>query len=237
MATTPFRIALLGDHHIVGDERAGDGPSYVFLHGLGSARAGQKSESLLAHATAGGHGFLRFDMRGHGESSGRLGSVPVSELVADAVTVLERTGPAVVVGSSLGGLVAAHAAAARPDLVARLALLAPAFGLMPSIREQLDDQGFLKSGDGPSFFVESHVRDDAEALDERALPSRVTAPTLVVHGTDDDVIPQKVSEWFHRALPHERKQLWIVEGGDHRLSDVADEIWTRLDALPAGGAA
>ena len=31
MATTPFRIDLGGGHYLVGDERAGDGPAYVFL--------------------------------------------------------------------------------------------------------------------------------------------------------------------------------------------------------------
>ena len=231
MATSLFRIDLPEGHHIVGDERAGDDPCYVFFHGLGSVRAGEKSASLLDHAQHRDRGFLRFDMRGHGESSGELGQVTVSELIDDAIRVLERTGPAVVVGSSLGGLVAAHAAAARPDLVERLALLAPAFGLMPNIRRQLDQDGFLHTSDGPSFFVAPRVRDDAEALDERGLPARVRVPTLVVHGTADDTIPLQVSEWFHAGVAHADKELWVVAGGDHRLNTVATEIWSRIDAL------
>lgn len=231
MATTPFRIELPGCHHLVGDELPGDGPAYVFLHGLGSTRAGEKSESLLRHARARGRGFIRFDMRGHGDSSGALGRVTVTELVEDAVRVLERTGRAVVVGSSLGGLVAAHAAAARPDLIERLALLAPALGLMPRIREQLDEDSVLHMPGGHSFFVEQRVCDNAEALDERSLPREIRAPTLVVHGDADEVIPQQVSAQLFAALGSEAKQLWIVDGGDHRLSDVADDIWRRVDAL------
>lgn len=235
MATTTFRLSLHGGHHIVGDERLDSCPQYVFLHGLGASRAGEKSASLLAHATARSRGFLRFDMRGHGESSGELGRVAVSELIQDAITILERTGPAVVIGSSLGGLVAAHAAAARPDLVVSLALLAPAFGLMPRIRQQLDADGVLHSTEGPSFYVEPRVRDDAEALDERSLPRRVQTPTLIVHGTADDVIPQQLSEWFFGEMTCKHKQLWIVEGGDHRLNTVADEIWRRVDGLQTTG--
>ncbi|MCK5941116.1 MAG: alpha/beta fold hydrolase [Planctomycetes bacterium] len=235
MSTTTFRLELDGGHHIVGDERAGDGPHYVFLHGLGSVRAGEKSASLLAHASARGRGFLRFDMRGHGDSSGQLGRVAVSELVADGVRILERTGPANVVGSSLGGLVAAHVAARRPDLVRRLALLAPAFGLMPRIRQHLDQDGFMHTSEGPSFFVEPRVRDDAESLDEQGLPTRLQVPTLLVHGSDDDIIPQQVSEWLFASIPHEHKQLWIVPGGDHRLNTVATDIWRRLDELPTDG--
>lgn len=232
MATTPFRIELEGGHYIVGDERAGDGPHYVFLHGLGSVRAGEKSASLLDHAIARENGFLRFDMRGHGESSGQLGEVAVSELIQDAIRILERTGPAYVIGSSLGGLIAAHAAGERPDLVRRLALLAPAFGLMPRIRQHLDADGYMRTDEGPSFFVEPRVRDDAESIDELGLPGRCRVPTLVVHGTADDIIPQQVSEWFFGSMAHADKQLWIVDGGDHRLNTVATDIWRRLDELP-----
>ena len=232
MSTKPFRIELANDHYIVGDAHDGDGPTYVFLHGLGSVRTGEKSESLRLHAKARDHGFLRFDMRGHGESSGRLGHVPVSEMIADAVRILERTGPAYVIGSSLGGLVGAHAAALRPDLVRRLALLAPAFGLMPNLTAHIDEQNRMSTNEGLSFDVLPEVIADARALDERSLPTRITVPTLIVHGTDDDVIPQIVSERFFAAMPPTQKQLWIVPEGDHRLNTVATEIWHRTDKLP-----
>lgn len=232
MATTPFCLELSGGGRVVGDERSGAAPCYVFLHGLGSTRSGEKSASLLAHAAAQGRGFLRFDMRGHGESSGELGRVTVRQLIADAVEVLARTGPAVVIGSSLGALVAAHAAAQRPDLFDRLALLAPAFGLMPSLAAHLDERGYLALGGAPLFYVDPAVREDAASLDEAALPARVRAPTLIVHGTADDVIPPRASERFFGAMRTNGKQLWLVEGGDHRLTDVAAEIWQRVDALP-----
>jgi pimeloyl-ACP methyl ester carboxylesterase len=74
---------------------------------------------------------------------------------------------------------------------------------------------------------------DARAIDERSLPRRLAVPTLLVHGTADDVIPQLVSERFFQALAHPQKELWLVPGGDHRLADVADAIWPRLDALLA----
>lgn len=235
MATTAFRIELDGGHYLVGDERQGARPNYVFLHGLASVRAGEKSASLLAHAAARGQGFVRFDMRGHGESSGQLGQVSVSELIDDAERVLARSGPANVIGSSLGGLVAAHLAARRPDLVRRLALLAPAFGLMPHIREHIDANDYMHTSEGPSFHVEPHVIEDAERLDERGLPQRLQVPTLLVHGTDDDIIPPQTSERFFAAMPYPNKQLWLVPGGDHRLNTVADEIWQRIDALPTDG--
>jgi len=231
VSTQPFRIELAGDHHIVGDSHVGDGPAYVFLHGLGSVRTGEKSESLRNHELSRRRSFRRFDLRGHGESSGQLGRVPVSELITDVIHVLELTGPADLVGSSLGGLVGAHVAALRPDLVRRLALLAPAFGLTPKISKRVDEQGCLTTGDGIKFYVEPSVLADAEQLDEPSLPTRLTVPTLLVHGSADDVIPQIVSEMFFASMTSAHKQLWIVPGGDHRLNSVATQIWQRLDAL------
>ena len=233
MGTQPFRIDLADDHYIVGDACEGNSPYYVFLHGLGSVRTGEKSESLRQHAQSRGQGFLRFDLRGHGESSGELGQIAVSELIADTIQVLERNGPANLVGSSLGGLVSAHVTATRPDLVHRLALLAPAFELMPHLDQRLDASGRLWTSEGQGFTVEQRVIKDAQKLDEQGLPQRIRVPTLLVHGAADDVIPQTVSEGFFAAMPYEHKQLWLVPEGDHRLNTVANRIWQRIDELPA----
>lgn len=229
----PFRLDLGDGHHLAGDELAGTGPCYLFLHGLGSVRSGVKSESLLAHARNRGRAFLRVDLRGHGESSDRIGQAKLSDIVTDVARLLERTGPAVIVGSSLGGLVGAYAAAAHPARVEGLALLAPALGLMSNLAERLDTEGRLWTSDGRSHVVAAEVLADARALDERSLPLRLRTPTLVVHGTADVVVPQQASERFFAAIPHPRKQLWLVPGGDHRLADVADDIWRRLDELLA----
>ncbi|MFK7739898.1 MAG: alpha/beta hydrolase [Planctomycetota bacterium] len=234
MAAETFRLELPNGHWIVGDQLAGEPPYYAFLHGLQSVRAGEKSAGLMAHAQARGRGFVRFDMRGHGESSGELGKVSVSELIADAIRVFERVGSVELVGSSLGGLISAHATAQRPDLVRRLALLAPALGLMSNIDHHLDDEGHMSTTEGSTFYVEHDVREDARKIDEAGLPKRIQTPTLTVHGTADDVIPPVVSEMFHAQLASEHKQLWIVPDGDHRLNTVAAEIWRRLDALPTG---
>jgi pimeloyl-ACP methyl ester carboxylesterase len=235
-ALRPFRFDLGGGEFLRGDELPGEAPGYLFLPGLGSVRAGEKSASLLAHAAATGRAFLRIDLRGHGESSGRLGQVAVGELIADVVRVLDARGPTIVVGSSLGGLVGAHAAAARPALVTALALLAPALGLLANLAVRLDPQGRLWTREGQGFRVEPRVLDDAKALDERSLPTRLHVPTLVVHGTADDVIPAAASEHFFARIPAHHKRLWIVPDGDHRLNLVAAEIWTRLDALVAAAA-
>jgi pimeloyl-ACP methyl ester carboxylesterase len=228
-----FTLDLGAGERLVGDHLPGAGPGYLFLHGLGSVRAGEKSTSLLAHAAAHGRACTRFDFRGHGASSGTIGQVTVGELIADTVLVLERYGPAVVVGSSLGGLVGAFAAARRPDLVRGLALLAPALGFVADLDAHVDADGRMWTNQGFSFPLAPRVAADARTLDERALPALLRMPTLVVHGTADDTVSPADSERFFAALPGPRKSLWIVPGGDHRLNTVAGQIWARLDALLA----
>ncbi|MCR9244931.1 MAG: alpha/beta hydrolase [bacterium] len=233
MTSREHRIDVGDSHHVVIDHAPGNTPGYFFLHGLGSTRVGEKSDSLMAHAAARGRAFTRCDLRGHGESSGTIGVVTIGELIADTTLLLERFGPAVLVGSSLGGMVSAFVAANRPDLVTALALLAPALGFVQHLDHTVDDQGRMRLSDGRCFPLAQRVLDDARLLDERALPGRITVPTLVVHGSADDTVPATRSQRFHAAIPHSHKDLWIVTDGDHRLSDQSTAIWHRLDTLLA----
>jgi pimeloyl-ACP methyl ester carboxylesterase len=232
--TAPFELLLDDGARLRGDALAGAEPGYLYLHGLGALRSGEKSSSLLAHAGSCGRACLRIDQRGHGDSSGRLGHVTISELIGDVLRVLDHTGPRLVVGSSLGGLVAAFAAAARPDLVPALCLLAPAFGFVAGLEHRLDAQGRLWTSEGVGFEVAPRVLADARRLDERTLPGRLPMPLLIVHGTADAIVPASASERFHAAIPHAAKELWLVPGGDHRLVTVAADVWPRLDRLVAG---
>lgn len=230
-ATAPFEHRLADGGVVRGDELVGDAPGYLYLHGLGSVRTGLKSDSLLRHAAAYGRAFVRVDMRGHGASTGTIGQVKVSDLIADAGALLARLGPRIVVGSSLGGLVAAFAAAAWPERVRGLGLLAPALGFMRDLERLLDAEGRLTTSDGRRFPVLPDVLADAQGLDEGGLGRRITAPTLIVHGSADEVVPATKSERLFATIEHARKELWIVPGGDHRLVDQAPAAWPRLDRL------
>jgi pimeloyl-ACP methyl ester carboxylesterase len=206
-------------------------PTYLFLHGLGSVRTGEKSNAVFRHAQARGRGAARFDFRGHGESTGQIGVATVTELIHDAAFVLDLIGPAVVVGSSLGGLVGAHLAAARPAAVRALALLSPAFGFLPRMRRRLDAEGRLQTSEGKAFAVHERALADAERHDEGSLPTRLQLPVFLAHGADDELVPSAVSEQFAAAIPHADKDLWIVPGGDHRLSRDIAAILERMESL------
>lgn len=216
---------------IRGDWLPGDLPAHVYLHGLSSVRQGEKSDALLRRAIAQGRAFARFDFRGHGASSGEIGRVTLTDLIADATTVLEHTGPGVLVGSSLGGLVAAWTAARRPDLVHALVLLAPAFGFLPRLaaHARTGDGMILVTSEWSEIRLHPGVLEDARRYDEDVLPARLTMPVWIAHGERDEVVPPAASQRVFERIPHARKRLWIVPGGDHRLNREIEAILDQVE--------
>ena len=204
---------------VVADQLVGGGPDLVFLHGLVSVRVGEKSTALFAHAARHRLGAWRFDFRGHGDSSGELADTSLSDLVTDAAAVLDASGPAHLVGSSLGGLVAAWTAARRPDRVLSLTLLAPAFRFLERLiaRSDADGNVHLDHTAGVLRFGPNVLADFREH-DEADLARRIRCPVLTFHGEHDDVVPIAASREFHTRLRGVRHDLRTVRDGDHRLN-------------------
>jgi pimeloyl-ACP methyl ester carboxylesterase len=205
--------------HVVADFTPGRGTPLVFLHGLTSVRVGEKSTLLFDYATQQGLPAWRFDMRGHGASSGDLADVTLTDLVADARTVLRAAGPSILIGSSLGGLVAAWTAAEHPELVRGLVLLAPALRFLPRLRSRLAPDGRLHLPHGErALEFHPHVLEDFERHDESGLPGAIRQPTLIFHGALDETVPVEASAEFHDQLATPQRGLVVFDEGDHRLN-------------------
>jgi pimeloyl-ACP methyl ester carboxylesterase len=103
-------------------EEAGDGPPVLLLH-EGITDSGCWDPQWRTFPAR--HRTIRCDLRGYGRTL--LPPEPFSH-ARDVLDLLERLdpGPLSVVGASMGGRVALELAVARPDLVRRLVLVAPA---------------------------------------------------------------------------------------------------------------
>jgi uncharacterized protein len=118
-----------------------NGAAVAVIHGTGSNRLGVADHArLLARH---GYGVLLFDLEGHGQSDGRSTSLPGRfQGDADAALAYLRSRPDVragrigVIGVSLGGEVAIHAAARRPGW--RATVLEGVQGLSPADMQASD---------------------------------------------------------------------------------------------------
>ena len=94
-----------------------DGAPVVFLHGVSGS---MRTYAWLPEEIAEGRRIVRVDLRGHGRSEHAPGAYDVDSYGEDVVDLLSETAgrPAVLVGHSLGGVVAWWVAQRHPELVA-----------------------------------------------------------------------------------------------------------------------
>ena len=100
----------------------GDKAPVLLAHPLGLSEA--IWQDLARRLAAHGHPTLRYDLRGHGRSPNPAGAWGLAELAEDAARLIGEwgRGPVVMLGLSLGGLVAQQLAATRPELLRGLVL-------------------------------------------------------------------------------------------------------------------
>jgi pimeloyl-ACP methyl ester carboxylesterase len=128
VALPPARTVLLpGRGELFVRDSGGDGPAVLLLHGW-TATADLNWYGQYDALTRAGHRVLALDHRGHGRGMRALAEFELVDCADDAIGVLDvlDTGPATVVGYSMGGPIALLAARRRPDAVRALVLCATA---------------------------------------------------------------------------------------------------------------
>lgn len=216
----------------------GDGPGAVFLHGLLSDMEGTKALALHAHCRARNIPFVRFDMTGHGQSSGRFTDGGISRWVMDTCAVIDALteGPQLVVGSSMGGWVMTRTAMERPDRVAGLLGIAPA----PDFTERMmthdfsaEQRAMIEQGEtvvvpcdygGDDFeFTPAFIADGAQNLLLHG-PIPVTCPVRILHGMKDTDVPWQTGQKLLDQVATEDAEITLIKAGDHRLSEPHDIV-------------
>jgi len=162
-----------------------------------------------------------FEQAGHGEWGRKM-----QDDLTNGVAPLVEAGKAdparvCIVGASYGGYAALAGATLTPD-VYKCAVSVNGVSDLPALI------GYAKSrsGDfGADYWekrIGSRFRDEKElnAVSPRRNARRAGAPVLLIHGTDDIVVPLAQSKWMAEALADAGKAYEYVEldGEDHWLS-------------------
>ena len=223
----PTRHAMI---HVVRFEGGGEGPTLVMLHGLGADCLSFTSlifrlrphfrEIIIPDLP--GHGWSA-DVEG-------LDPETLMQALTDALDAV-LDGPAAVVGTSLGGMCAARFAATRPDLVESLMLIAPGGAQLSDAEFEALLQNFemRRRADAVDFIDRCFVQTPwavrrvlAAAVRRRMMDPRlqrvmarfgprdmlrggelasIRAPTLLVWGDEERLLPESVLEFFKAHLP------------------------------------
>lgn len=211
-------------------------PTVVLAHGLGADHTHMDAYANLLAS----HGFVTYalDFCGGGETSRSDGSTldmtvetERDDLLAAVRLMLDE--PFVnkdslfLVGSSQGGYVSALLAEEMPDTFKALALVYPAFVLYDNVRdaypegteipEESEVMGVRLSR---AYAKAALARDPFEGM------ASFAKPVLIVHGSDDAVVPVAYSRRAAKVFPAAR--LEVIEGAGHGFRGEVREQSARL---------
>jgi len=209
----------------------GQGPGVVFLGGFMSDMEGTKALALEAWARARGRAFLRFDYSGHGQSSGAFTDGCIGDWAADARAVIEAVteGPQVLVGSSMGGWIAALLAREIPARLAGFVGIAaaPDFTedsiwrtLSEDDRARLMAEGLveLPSDYGAPYPITRRLIEDGRRNLVLRAPLRLDVPVRLLQGTADADVDRSVALNLLDHIEGDDVRLTFVKHADHRFS-------------------
>lgn len=247
----PSFLEVAGGRRLAYHMTDGSGPMIVFLGGFRSDMTGTKAVYLQDWAAGQGHGFLRFDYSGHGESDGRFEDGCIGDWADDAVAVIMSLtqGPVVLVGSSMGGWIACLVAQRLGDRVCGMVGIAPApdfteDSMWPALtdaqRYELEQAGqtLLPNPYGSPYPITRHLFEDGRRQLVLRKPLCLPFPVRLLHGTADEAVDLRVPMQLldHADCPDMR--LTLVKGADHRFSSpeclalIGQALSEVLDALP-----
>lgn len=191
----------------------------VIGHGLTSDRERPWSSALSAGLQAYGIASMRIAFSGNGESEGNFADSNITKEVRDLGAVLDalegwRVGYA---GHSMGGAVGVTRAASDSRICALVSLA----GMVHTKEFMRRVFGHLRPGepmlDKAHCPLSQTLVDDLDTIDTVAtLGPKIDVPWLLVHGSDDELVPPSHSRDIHAGQFGEYVEL---PGVDHSFSD------------------
>ena len=228
MASMEIEFLNVDGQRIAYRRRSGRPPWLLFLPGYASDMEGSKALALDAFAAEAGLSMVRFDYSGTGSSGGSFEEGTLDRWLAETLACIDELtdGPLVLVGSSMGGWIALHAALRRSERICALVGIAaaPDFTEWGYSDEQKDEIRHNDRLEEPNpYAVEPQVTNrpfwqsgQGLLLLEREIP--LDCPVRLIHGDKDEDVPLEIAFRTMRQLRSGDVQLLVIKGSGHRLS-------------------
>jgi 3-oxoadipate enol-lactonase len=236
--------------------RDGDGVPLVFVHGWTADR--HRWDHQMTHF-AEKRRVIRLDLRGHGDSSG-AGVRTIEELARDVVALLEhlKVERCVLIGHSMGGMIAQTISLAHPDRVERLVLVnsigrmaySRPRGLLMAASTLVPFKLFVATNIQRAFApgypreeIRAYIKASADtprevvmtlygamrAFDVLDRVGEIQAPTLMVHGYHDIQLP--VAQMLRMAKAYRDAVIRIIDAGHELPLEKPAELTAAIDAF------
>ena len=193
---------------------------------LGHGVTGNKDRPFLVeladNLSNAGIPTIRFSFSGNGNSDGEFTQSTISKEIGDLASVLDVLDNHTIcyVGHSMGGAVGVLSASQDN----RIKLLVSLAGMVETkafaqreFGDVTPDKGFM--WDEPTCPLSQAYMDDLTQIDTVVdCASKISVPWLLVHGTEDDVVPIEDSQKIY-AQANEPKELLTIEDANHVFSD------------------
>ncbi|TQK42591.1 pimeloyl-ACP methyl ester carboxylesterase [Streptomyces sp. SLBN-118] len=252
------QLALDGAALTYDDEglRDGDGVPLVFVHGWTANR--HRWDHQMAHF-APKRRVIRLDLRGHGDSSGS-GSRTIGELAEDVLALLDhlQVDRFVLVGHSMGGMIAQTIALGHPERIERLVLVdsisrmtySRGRGLLMAASTLAPFKLFVAANIQRAFApgyprdeIREYIRASSATSREVVMTcyaamrgfdvldrvGEIRTPTLLVHGYHDIQLP--VSQMLRMAKAYPNALVRIVDAGHELPVEKPAELTAALESF------
>ncbi len=202
---------------------------YIYLHGFASSPNSAKAKYILERFA---QNHIKLEVPDLNCED--FYHLTITRQLKQVASIFEPNTKVTIIGSSLGGLTAAHIAEKFLQ-VKRLILLAPAFGFLshwlPTLGKEVIE-GWQQEkytmvyhyGEQRELPLSYDFLTDANLYHEVVLQRPI--PTLILHGQHDEVIPIQSSRDFAQ------KRAWVdlIElNSNHSLGNAIAEIWQAIE--------
>lgn len=207
----------------------------LYLHGLASSPRGRKRAVLEDRFLTDGFEVVAPDL-----NVPSFRELNFFEMVAEARVAFELAEPRVIIGSSLGALVALSLAEILELHSAPLVLVAPALGFGERWKEKLPEGEVFElfhHGEGRPLPIHRRFFEEMALVRVDEMPPPVVVS--VVMGTEDESVPfaqvaDAWARWEASGRLMKGSRFHRVAGGDHGLVEYGDDIESAVRERLAG---
>ncbi len=204
----------------------------IFAHCFTCGKNAKATTAISRALTQSGYGVLRFDFTGLGQSEGEFSDTGFStnvQDIVDAAAFLQEfyRAPSLLVGHSLGGTAAIHAASKIKSIQALCTIGAPfeavhVLNLFGKDRAEIHDKKNIKVQIASrEFNIGDKFLEDLETISTADVLSKLKKPILIMHSPQDEIVEIQNAANIYNSAFHP-KSFISLDGTDHLLTEDND---------------